>query len=245
MGQIKNIKLHIVTDIKMRGEDGEEPLSHLDPEIAEEVEAVTVIFEGQVTSNVDGDDVDVIFTDQDLSVTFTLTGEYPEVAAVERVPCPYFLRGRCKFGDKCFNIHNNENNRQKNGTVASAINGIVITDTNGGEDVVEQKRVMKTANDVINRISWDESFPQENFTVGYLDVGSKEVREKPFTKFAWEGVDGDVKQRVQYFKYLGVLVWSKGERLDRVFGSTGGDADILDIINGCAISKALHGANIG
>ena len=59
----------------MRGEDGEEPLSHLDPEIAEEVEAVTVIFEGQVTSNVDGDDVDVIFTDQDLTVTFTLTGE--------------------------------------------------------------------------------------------------------------------------------------------------------------------------
>ena len=165
----------------------------------------------------------------------------------------FLLSGRCKFGDKCFNIHDNENkrqkNRQNNGTVASAINGlpsdVVIAETNGGENVVEQKRVMKTANDVINRISWDESFPQENFTVGFLDTGSKEVGEKPFTKFAWDGIDGDVKQRVQYFKYLGVLVWSKADRLDRVFGSTGGDADILDIINGCEISKALHGANIG
>ena len=68
---------------------------------------------------------------------------------------------------------------------------------------------------------------QERFTLGYLDrfVG---ICEEPFQKFSnW----GDLanaeldslavpQHRVQYFKYRGVKVWDKKERIDEVFGST-------------------------
>ena len=95
---------------------------------------------------------------------------------------------------------------------------------------------MKTAEDVINRILWDEQLPNECFVIGYLDrfVG---VTEKPFSVFSWEdlaSVDYDVlaipKHRIQYFKYKSRVVWDKLSRRDDVFGSTGGTQKITDII---------------
>eukprot|EP00111_Clytia_hemisphaerica_P013144 TCONS_00038582-protein len=96
---------------------------------------------------------------------------------------------------------------------------------------------MKTATDVIHRILWDDALPTQDFIVGYLDrfVG---IIEKPFTAFSWEdiaSVDMNVlavpKHRIQYFKYLDVVVWDKNKRMDKVFGSTGNSETILDIID--------------
>ena len=95
---------------------------------------------------------------------------------------------------------------------------------------------MRTADDVINRIKWDEMLPEESFTVGYLDrfLG---LQEETFSTFSWEdlaGADYDVlaipQHRIQYFKYRTEKVWDKSRRLDLVFGSTGSDLSILEVM---------------
>ena len=42
-------------------------------------------------------------------------------------------------------------------------------DTPKTSEVEEKKSSMKTAEDVISRIMWDEQLPKDDFTVGYLD----------------------------------------------------------------------------
>ncbi|KDO21189.1 hypothetical protein SPRG_11048 [Saprolegnia parasitica CBS 223.65] len=88
---------------------------------------------------------------------------------------------------------------------------------------------MRTANDVIHRILWDDCIPQAEVIVGYLDrfVGTV---ERDFAKFNW----GDIatlsqtetaipQHRIQYFKWRDEIIWDKRVRLDRVFGSSGHD----------------------
>ena len=95
---------------------------------------------------------------------------------------------------------------------------------------------MRTAADVINRIKWDALLPEEFFVVGYLDrfLG---VQEEAFTAFCWEdlaSLDWDVlaipQHRIQYFKYKTEKVWDKSQRLDTVFGSTGSQVTILELM---------------
>lgn len=100
-----------------------------------------------------------------------------------------------------------------------------------------KKASMKTADDVISRIQWDDKTDASKFTIGYLDrfVG---IIEKPFDSFCWEdiaSVDYNVlsipRHRIQYFKYCEEIVWDKRERLDNVFGSTGSGVTIYDIVD--------------
>ena len=95
---------------------------------------------------------------------------------------------------------------------------------------------MKTATEVIHRILWDDQLCRDHFVIGYLDrfLG---VIENDFNAFSWEdiaSVDNDTlaipKHRIQYFKYKDDIVWDKRVRLDNVFGSTGSDVTILDVI---------------
>ena len=96
---------------------------------------------------------------------------------------------------------------------------------------------MKTAEDVISRIMWDDSIPTECFYVGYEDrfVG---IVERQFTDFSWEdlaSVDYDTlaipRHRIQYFKYKDLIVWEKSKRLDNVFGSTGSGLKITQVVD--------------
>lgn len=102
---------------------------------------------------------------------------------------------------------------------------------------------MRTASDVIHRIMWDTQLRKEHFNVGYVDrfVG---VVEKCFTEFSWEdiaSVDFNTlaipKHRINYFKYNGVKVWDKHERLDNVFGSTGSGLTITDVLHSANVTK--------
>lgn len=95
---------------------------------------------------------------------------------------------------------------------------------------------MRTAADVIKRLQWDEAVNKEDFVVGYMDriVG---LVEKNFTAFTWEdlaSVDwyslAIPQHRIQYFKYKTEKVWDKNERLDNVFGSTGGKLTLVDAV---------------
>ena len=100
----------------------------------------------------------------------------------------------------------------------------------------DKKLPMKTAADVISRIVWDEQLPSDSFTIGYTDR-FRGVIEMNFSAFSWEdlaSVDNTVlaipQHRIQYFKYHSVKVWDKNERLDDVFGSTGGTVTITDVM---------------
>lgn len=100
----------------------------------------------------------------------------------------------------------------------------------------KKKPPMKTASDVISRIIWDDELQPKDFVVGYLDRFTG-IMEKGFGEFSWEdlaSVDHFVdlaipRHRIQYFKYLGEIVWDKRERIDKVFGSTGSKETILDV----------------
>jgi 2'-5' RNA ligase/uncharacterized protein (UPF0248 family) len=100
----------------------------------------------------------------------------------------------------------------------------------------EKKASMKTANDVVNRIQWDNEINRDYITVGYLDrfLGLKECE---FNTFDW----GDIvladlgtlaipEHRISYFKYKNEIVWDKSKRLDNFFGSTGSNVTIHDVI---------------
>lgn len=100
-----------------------------------------------------------------------------------------------------------------------------------------KKSSMKTAGDVVNRIQWDEEIEKQFVTVGYLDrfLGLKECA---FNTFDWgDIVLADIgslaipEHRISYFKYKNELVWDKNSRLDNVFGSTGSNVTIYDVIN--------------
>jgi len=99
-----------------------------------------------------------------------------------------------------------------------------------------KKSSMKTSEDVINRIFWDQEINKEFITVGYLDrfLGIKEVL---FNLFDWgDIVEADMnalaipKHRIHYFKYKNEIIWNKNTRLDNVFGSTGSNITIHDVI---------------
>jgi 2'-5' RNA ligase len=104
------------------------------------------------------------------------------------------------------------------------------------DDEPEKKSSMKTAGDVKKRIQWDEMINKDFITVGYIDrfVGLKECQ---FNMFDWgDIVLADInalaipEHRIQYFKYKNEIIWNKETRLDNVFGSTGSNITIYDVI---------------
>lgn len=163
--------------------------------------------------------------------------------------CQYFEKGKCRFGDKCFNHH--EKLPLLDGTCNECLANSISSENTAGNikskshkprnKITEnenpgKKPPMKTATDVINRIQWDEKLNPEFFTVGYLDrfVG---IIENTFNSFDWNDItslDPNTlaipKHRIQYFKFNGKLVWEKNKRLDYVFGSTGSGITIVDVM---------------
>lgn len=111
----------------------------------------------------------------------------------------------------------------------------------------EKKKSMKTADDVIKRILWDEGLDRDEFLVGYIDR-FRGLLEKYFSAFSWEDiatVDYDVlavpHHRIQYFKYKSVKVWDKPHRIDNVFGSAKGTKTIDIVIKEL---EELEGKNL-
>ena len=148
--------------------------------------------------------------------------------------CKFFLEGKCRFGVKCLNKHGegvqansgvqNVEERSDSTNDSEKVKSAGKSVYNSGNKHHEKKEVvlnkkkppMKTASDVISRIQWDEELSPKDFVVGYLDrfVG---IVEKDFTDLSWEdlaSVDHFVdlaipRHRIQYFKYLGEIVWDK------------------------------------
>lgn len=99
-----------------------------------------------------------------------------------------------------------------------------------------KKPSMKTAEDVVKRVLWDESISQEDITIGYIDRFTG-LQEKPFVAFSWEDLASIdyftfaiPKHRIQYFKYKREVIWDKSLRVDNVFGSAGSNRTIQEVI---------------
>lgn len=95
---------------------------------------------------------------------------------------------------------------------------------------------MRTAMEVVKRIIWDESVPEDSIVIGYKDrfLG---IVEKPFSAFSWDPLDsldyytfGIPEHRIEYFKYKNALLWEKRTLLDNVFGSQGSGCTIHDVM---------------
>merc|ERR1719500_1891056 len=138
------------------------------------------------------------------------------------------MEGRCRFGENCLNRHEGSPR-------------VEAKERKGSKEVEEKKHgklpSMKTAADVISRLQWDKQLPVDKFTVGYIDR-FRGVLEQPFTAFCWEDLasvdDYEVlaipQHRIQYFKYSGSKVWEKATRLDLIFGSTGDQRGIVQVM---------------
>ena len=103
-----------------------------------------------------------------------------------------------------------------------------------------KKSSMKTAEDVISRIEWDDRLDKRYFRVGYIDrfIG---LQEKSFNDFDFKvdlstvsdkhsNILAIPKHRIQYFKYNNEIIWDKDTRTDLMFGSTGNQQTIYDVI---------------
>ena len=146
---------------------------------------------------------------------------------------------------------NNNNNNNINSSIPSTpcsppnskanvplITGQNKTDEYDNEQI--KKNSMKTAEDVISRIEWDDRLDKRFFRVGYIDrfVG---LQEKSFTDFDFKvdlstvsdrhsNILAIPKHRIQYFKYNNEIIWDKDTRTDLMFGSTGNQQTIYDVI---------------
>ncbi|XP_047146565.1 uncharacterized protein LOC105843712 isoform X1 [Hydra vulgaris] len=167
----------------------------------------------------------------------------PVISNKANVLCSFFLKGSCKFANKCHNLHTEnkkeitENKKETIENKKEPTEKLTFKKFTDTESEKEKKKPMKTAINVINRILWDESLPAENFIVGYIDRFTG-IKEKKFTDFSWEdiaSVDDFVslaipKHRIQYFKYRTAKIWDKTVRLDKIFNSTGDKEVIYDIV---------------
>jgi uncharacterized protein (UPF0248 family) len=83
---------------------------------------------------------------------------------------------------------------------------------------------MRSAQDVLARLQWDEDFDITQFKVGYLErfEGIKEnsasewIQNREVTEEEWIPL-----HRIKYFKRGEEVVWDREKRIDLIFGSGG------------------------
>jgi uncharacterized protein (UPF0248 family) len=147
------------------------------------------------------------------------------------------------------NTNNTNNNNNNTITTTSSIPPIPRSPTNGKfvlpfvsvnnhnkcsqtdehEQDQTKKHFMKTVEDVISHIEWDNRLDKRYFRVGYIDhyLG---LQEKPFNDLSQTTIISIPKHRIQYFKYANEIIWDKESRTDLMFGSTGSQQTIYDVI---------------
>ena len=87
-----------------------------------------------------------------------------------------------------------------------------------------KKSSMKTVEDVLAYIDKDPRFNKHLIRIGYIDH-SLGLQEKAYNDF-----DRTSKCSIQSLKYANELIWDKESRIDLIFGSTGSQQTISDVI---------------
>ena len=197
----------------------------------------------EITVVATGEEAGQITEKEEEGVGMPDLGEITSATAV----CKFFLDGRCRFGESCLNRHQGSPRvRPKETRKESKEEGRRRKKEKKEVEETRHSKLpsMKTAADVISRLQWDKKLPIDKFTVGYVDR-FKGVLEQPFTAFCWEDLasvdDYEVlaipQHRIQYFKYSGSKVWEKATRLDVIFGSTGDERGIVQVMEEVDLSS--------
>jgi len=83
-----------------------------------------------------------------------------------------------------------------------------------------------SAIDVLSRLQWDPVYRSEDFVIGYLER-FEGIKEMPLDLWLKESTEEDFipQHRIKYFKKTlsEEVVWSRDDRIDKVFGSGLGD----------------------
>jgi uncharacterized protein (UPF0248 family) len=165
---------------------------------------------------------------------------------------PIYLRLIKWLDENNIQTFNANNNNNTNSTVPSSsrsptnVPSVPVQNHHKTSQIDEEnneqikKSSMKTAEDVISRIEWDDRLDKRYFRVGYVDrfLG---LQEKSFNDFDFKvdlstvsdrhsSILAIPKHRIQYFKYNNEFIWDKDTRTDFMFGSTGNEQTIYDII---------------
>lgn len=143
-------------------------------------------------------------------------------------------------------VTNNTNTNNLPPIPRSPTNGKLIpsfTSThNPNEHEHEQmkKSSMKTADEVIARLERDICLDKRYCRVGYIDpllgLQEKSYNELDFKQDSSTITDRQTntlnvpKHRIQYFKYANEIIWDKESRIDLIFGSTGNQQTMADIV---------------
>lgn len=81
---------------------------------------------------------------------------------------------------------------------------------------------MRPEKDVLARLRWDPAYDQDLVLVGWEDrwIG---IVETPLAEWCPNGGDWDEPplHRIRYFKYDGVVIWDRVNRIDLLFHSAG------------------------
>ena len=89
-------------------------------------------------------------------------------------------------------------------------------------DFTPTKKRLTPADEIFNRILWDESLEREDFVIGYIDrfTGLQEIDLIHFVTIKNASANQVCPpipfHRVQYFKYRDTKVWDKTERLNLI-----------------------------
>ena len=89
---------------------------------------------------------------------------------MEKIPCKFYLEGRCRFGKDCNNYHNPNLKVNESTVIKQKVqHDNTQKQTKCTKKATKTKPRMRTALDVIHRIQWDDSLPEELITIGYED----------------------------------------------------------------------------
>jgi len=135
------------------------------------------------------------------------------------------IKEACKIsGENLFEkveLFKRELNETRNKTRNSDSNAEKNDDDNNNHDI--KRPIMRTSEEVYNRIKWDPYYNEEHFIIGYLDRFSG-IQEIPMNQFESEITNENFIpwHRVQYFRRLGnnelgEIVWDRRNRSDLIF----------------------------
>ena len=102
------------------------------------------------------------------------TNDKPGVSnntSTQRIACPFYKEGRCRFGDMCSNYHDPNMKPIENRKFSEK--GLQKNNMSKQKKLSykehKSKQKMRTAIDVIHRVQWDDNLPEELITIGYED----------------------------------------------------------------------------
>lgn len=157
------------------------------------------------------------------------------VDGVVPIICPFYLENRCRFAERCRNLHPVELGPSCPSSL-TCLSSVKRENGSNSEDQPKRLR-MRTASDAIHRIMWDPALNAGDFLVVYLDrfTGPESIPLTEYVSLDIDGVFTIPQHRIQQIQFrssessISHIVWDKQSRTDHVFANTDGKT-LFDII---------------